>query len=221
MNKSNNIQPILRSKKEAKHSYNIMSNWYNMFSIFEKKYRELGIEKLNVQTGEQILEVGFGTGTSIVKFVKESNYECTVFGIDLSDRMCSKTKKLLLKKKIDSFSHICCGDATDLPFNSEMVNALFLSFTLELFSKQDMKKVLEECFRVLVKGGRVGIVALSRRKVTPMLKLYEWFHNKWPKMIDCRPILPEKELINSNFSIESISTKKMWGIPVDIIIAKK
>ena len=53
------ISRVVRSKEEAKLSYNRMSRWYDWMASSEKKYRDLGLEKLNAQPGERILEIGY------------------------------------------------------------------------------------------------------------------------------------------------------------------
>ena len=54
-----------------------------------------------------------------------------------------------------------------------------------------------------------------------MVKSYEWFHRKFPKMIDCRPIPIRDFVSEAKFTITDLVEKNMWGLPVDIILAKK
>jgi hypothetical protein len=53
-----------------------------------------------------------------------------------------------------------------------------------------------------------------------MVMLYEWAHEKLPKYIDCRPIYAQKDLEENAFNIESATETSMFGLPVDILLAR-
>jgi demethylmenaquinone methyltransferase/2-methoxy-6-polyprenyl-1,4-benzoquinol methylase len=95
-----------------------------------------------------------------------------------------------------------------------------MSFTLELFSTTEIPLVLAECRRVLVPGGRLGVVSLAR-KDTRMVSYYEWFHARYPRLIDCRPIHVHQVLEEAGYIILQTLEKSLWGLPVEIVVAKK
>ena len=97
-----------------------------------------------------------------------------------------------------------------------------MSFTLELFDTPEMPKVLEEAKRVLKSGGRLGIASLSKEDgESPMLRLYEWAHKKWPKYVDCRPIYLEQSLKDAEYKLESKEKVSLFGLPGEIVVAVK
>ncbi len=96
-----------------------------------------------------------------------------------------------------------------------------MSFVLELFDTPEIPLVLAECRRVLKPGGRICVVAMSRDKRENIpLRIYEWFHQHIPNYVDCRPIHVMKALQESGFEISEIEHRQMWGLPVEICLAK-
>jgi len=112
------------------------------------------------------------------------------------------------------------SDTLPIPLQEDVFDGIFSSFTLELFDTPLIPDVLNDCRRVLKPGGRLVIVSLSKDRPLGMIgSLYEFFHNKFPNLADCRPI-PVKELLEENgFSIQEFFSYKMWGIPVGIVLA--
>ncbi|NHJ40236.1 MAG: methyltransferase domain-containing protein [Asgard group archaeon] len=214
---SNKTSLRLSSKK----NYNKMSKWYDIFSSFENRYRKAGLEKFNIDQEENILEIGFGTGQSLIKMAKEIGDNGSIHGIDISEGMISKTQKRLKKSKIKKNIHLICGDATILPYKKEVFNGIFICFTIELFDFDDILLILKEAKRVIQKEGRICIVTISNRRKNLMTRIYDWFHRKMPRIIDCRPIEVKKFIDEVSLEVADEKEMTMWGLPVDIIIALK
>lgn len=215
------ISRVTRSKAEARASYNQMSRWYDMIAgSSEKKYRELGLQKLNAQPGESVLEIGFGTGHCILALTQAVGVNGKVYGLDISEGMLAIAQQRLLAVGLAERAELRVGDAAHLPFLAESFQAIFMSFTLELFDTPEIPQVLAQCYKTLKPGGRLGIVTLTKQDTLPV-RVYEWFHEKMPKAVDCRPILALDALRQENFTIQEVTTLSMWGLPVEIILAAK
>jgi len=207
------------SKEQTRQNYDRMSHWYDLFAGSEKKFTETGLQILGVKAGERVLEIGFGTGHSFVKLVQQVGDSGLVAGVELSPGMIEVAQKRMQAKNPGGNVQITQGDGTLLPFVSDSFDAIFLSFTLELFSDAEIPVVLKECHRVLKRDGRLGVVSLAKRDVLAC-RLYEWGHARWPALLDCRPIMLRESLETGGFRVQAAKVQTMWGLPVEIALGR-
>jgi len=217
------ISRVNRTRKEAKAAYNRLSKWYDLLARrTEKKYTDMGLEKLAAKEGEVILEIGFGTGHALVELARSVGPWGRVYGIDISSGMAAVARRRFRKAEVWQRVGLVIGDAFSLPFKAQSLDAIFMSFTLELFDTPEIEVVLIECRRVLREEGRICVVAMSKRgESNIMVRLYEWAHEKFPAYIDCRPIFAGKAITDAGFEISEIAHASMWGIPVEVVLAEK
>jgi demethylmenaquinone methyltransferase/2-methoxy-6-polyprenyl-1,4-benzoquinol methylase len=217
------VLPVYRSKEEARQFYDCISRLYDYVAgTFERRYSKMALERLSVQSGEIVLEIGFGSGHCLKRIAELVGHNGRAYGIDISSGMLQVTKRRLGKANLLDRVELYCDDATKLPYEDNTFDAVFMSFTLELFDAPEIHMVLDEVRRTLKPVGRLGIVSLSRSYGEPIsLRLYEWAHKKWPKYVDCRPIYLEKSLIGAGYEIQSKKRAKLVGLPLEIIIATK
>ncbi|MGE5141276.1 MAG: class I SAM-dependent methyltransferase, partial [Rudaea sp.] len=189
---------------------------------WERRARELGLEKLAAGSGETVLEIGFGPGHSLVALARAVGSSGRIFGIDLSPKMSDlarhRVREAGLAQRVDFRS----GDATQLPFAIGSCDAVFMSFVLELFDSPEIPQVLGECRRVLRAGGRICVVSLSMEgKPSRMRGLYIWGHERWPALLDCRPIFVGRALQAAGFQLGNNAMASLWGLPVEVALAVK
>jgi ubiquinone/menaquinone biosynthesis C-methylase UbiE len=216
------ISRVTRSKQQAIVAYDRLSRWYDWLSASsEQPLAELGLKKLNVNAGETVLEIGCGTGHALLALAFAVGEAGRVIGIDISRGMFRVASAKIFRAKLSQYIALEQADAANLPFEAGSFDAIFISFTLELFDTSEIATVLSECRCVLKPGGRIGVVAMVRdvNENIP-LRIYEWFHQKLPVYIDCRPIYVQSSLVQAGFEIEDVTRKWMWGLPVEICLAK-
>jgi len=205
----------------ARINYDRMSRFYDLFAgTSERRFTGIGLHMLAAQDGESVLEIGFGTGHSLVALTQAVGGSGKVTGVDISKGMLRVTQSRLKQSGLTEQVDLRLGDAAYLPFNAAGFDAVFASFTLELFDLPEIPVVLKEWRRVLRPEGRIGVVALAKTDGVAV-RIYEWAHAKFPDFIDCRPIYVHKVIEAAGFQITEIVERSMWGLPVKIVTAHK
>ena len=216
------VLPVFQSRSQSKTFYNRISKFYDLLTYHsEAPVRRVALAKLASRSGEKILEIGFGTGHCLTEIAKVVGVTGKVYAVDLSEEMMKRGKKLLEKQDLAKRAELVCSDAIDLPYHDNFLDAIFMSFTLELFDTPEIPKLLQECMRVLRPSGRIVVAGLSKEgKQTLLIKAFEWTHQHFPKFLDCRPIYVRRALVDAGFKITEISRKQMW-LPVEIALGIK
>ena len=209
----------MTSREQTRQNYDRMSRWYDLFASSEKKFTRTGLQLLGVKAGEYILEIGFGTGHSLAALLEQAGDTGLVTGVELSPGMIGVARKRMQASRHERSVEIIQGDGTLLPLLTHSLDVVFLSFTLELFSDEEILVLLNECHRVLKREGRLGVVSLAKRDVLAC-RLYEKGHERWPVLLDCRPIELRKNLEMGGFRVQALKVETMWGLPVEIALSK-
>jgi ubiquinone/menaquinone biosynthesis C-methylase UbiE len=186
----------------------------------EHAVRDLGVQALGVSYGQRVLEIGCGTGHGLVRLADNVGHAGRVHGVDLSWGMMAVARRRIQSAALRNVT-LTIGDARVLCFRSSVFDAVFMSFTLELFAGA-IPNVLAEVRRVLRVGGRLGVVAMSDSSQTNgMIDLYEWLHRRWPHFIDCTPIDVVGVLQAARFQARTAHITAIWGLPVIAAIGVK
>jgi demethylmenaquinone methyltransferase/2-methoxy-6-polyprenyl-1,4-benzoquinol methylase len=166
-----------------------------------------------------VLEVGAGTGHCVETLARAVGEDGLVHAIDLSEGMLRQARERIEKQDLTARVDLRQGDAAKLPYDDGSMDAVFMSFTLELFDTPEIPVVLAECRRVLRPGGRIVVVGMSQGEPgDPLVKLYEWTHQHFPNFVDCRPISVRDTITEAGFVIDDAETVHMW-VPVEIVLA--
>ncbi len=215
------LDRVERSHEQARASYNRISRFYDLIAGWsEKKGRETGLARLAAKDGEQVLEIGFGTGLALTALARTVGEAGRVHGLDLSEVMVSLAQARLDRTGLAERVELRTGDALTLPYPARSFDAVFMSFVLELFDTPEIPVVLAECRRVLRPGGRIGVVSISASGPRTLVRrLYEWSHRRFPRVVDCRPIPVRAILESADFSPTTADTISMWGLGVEIVVA--
>jgi demethylmenaquinone methyltransferase/2-methoxy-6-polyprenyl-1,4-benzoquinol methylase len=214
------FERVLRPLSAAEYYYNRLAPWYDFLAASEKKFILKGLNLLEPRSGEYILEIGFGTGYAQRNIANAVKSGLSV-GIDISPGMGAIARNKILQAGLDQVVDLVISNSLPLPFLSNSFDAIFSSFTLELFDTPLIPNLLQECRRVIKPTGRLVFVSLSRDQTLPWpARFYETLHNRYPKLLDCRPLPVLKILNKENLMIKRSDISKMWGLPVIIVEAQ-
>ena len=187
----------------------------------ERQLREAGLRLLEARPTERVLEIGCGAGRATLDLARGVGPTGSVVGVDLSAAMLGLARERLARGGLASQVGLLRADARCLPFEPSVFDAIFTSFTLELFDDLAIGQVLADCRRCLRPSGRLGVVALSARgRASPVRRLYEWSHRRWPMAIDCRPIDVEGCLVAAGFALVESAEVTTWGLPTTLALAR-
>ncbi|MCA9090611.1 MAG: class I SAM-dependent methyltransferase [Planctomycetaceae bacterium] len=213
------------SDNATKQFYDRISHAYDMIADGgEHVAREKGLALLNVQPGEAVLEIGYGTGHSLVALIEAVGEKGSVSGIDISSGMKEVSENRLRDAGYPDRANLLVNSAPPLPFPDHSFDTVVMSFTLELFPLDTIPALLTECRRVLKPTGRLGVTSMatveSGDKKSVLEKTYIWMHTHFPHIVDCQPIPLEDLVQKAGFKLLQQERIDLFTMPVAIVVAQ-
>lgn len=207
----------------TKRFYDRISGAYDLLADSnEKAARQRGLALLAAQPSEHVLELGYGTGHSLIELARAVGPTGHVAGVDISQGMQQVALRHLEQAGLLNRVHIEVAQVPPIPFRDASFDAAWLSFTLELFPLDSIPAVLQELRRVLKPGGRLGVVsmALSRlgERDSTLERTYKWMHLHFPHIVDCQPIDAAGDLKTAGFTVRYDEEIRIWSMPVAAVV---
>jgi demethylmenaquinone methyltransferase/2-methoxy-6-polyprenyl-1,4-benzoquinol methylase len=211
---------VKRTKEEARQSYDRLSCWFDLLSgSGEYRLAVQTLDRMNLRSGCNFLEVGFGTGRILEEVARRIGPKGQLVGIDISPGMCRSSRLRLEKAGVSNQTMLTVGDGLYMPIAPQSMDGIFMGFTLELFDTPELLSVIQECVRILKPGARLGIVCMSTSdKPGISEELYLLAHKYWPRLVDCRPIDPVSLLADLQLQPESFVVARMWGLTISELV---
>ena len=123
----------------------------------DPRWRRALIEAIDPRPGQRILDVATGTGLVAAGLAQRG---ATVIGIDQSEQMLAGARqRLATRPDLASRVTVVQGEAERLPFADEDFDAL--TFTYLLRYVDDRAATMRELARVVMPGGRIGMVEFA------------------------------------------------------------
>jgi ubiquinone/menaquinone biosynthesis C-methylase UbiE len=215
------VSRVLRPRAEALRIYDRISGCYGVLEGFwERHAQETALSLLNIRERENVLEIGPGTGRCLISHAARLGGGGCAVGLDLSPGMLRRAADAVERSGHGARVSLVRGDAVALPFRDGAFDAVFMSFTLDLFDTPDIPLVLGECKRTLKPDGRIVCAALSGATSRNIMRaIYEWGHTVLPRLLDCRPIHVREAVEAAGFRARRVEFRSAARIPVEIVLA--
>jgi len=139
-------------KRQVKRAYKLYAPAYDfVFDWIFHPGREAAIRLLAIKAGDNVLEVGIGTGLNLPLYP----LHCRLTGIDLSEEMLEKAQDKVLELGLGNVT-LKTMDATVMDFGAGEFDSVVATYTIS--AVPDPVGVLREMKRVVKPGGNIVIL---------------------------------------------------------------
>jgi ubiquinone/menaquinone biosynthesis C-methylase UbiE len=148
-------------KNKAKgFSLDFLSDHYDLLTPAERSgFRKKQVALIELQEGEQVLDVGCGTGSLSILARLAVGAAGRVCGIDIAPRMIRKAKEKAERYKLDI--DFRSASITGLPFPDERFDVVISSLMFHHLPVPVKKEGLKEIHRVMKRDGRFFLADFS------------------------------------------------------------
>ena len=170
--------------------------------------RLAAIQRLPIRPGDDVLEVGIGTGINAVLYPRD----CQVTGIDFSGEMLEKAERRVASRRLSNV-RLLQMDAADMQFPDDSFDIVFAPYVISVV--HDPIKVAKEMRRVCRPGGCFVILnhflssnsAMARveRFISPLT-----IHVGFKADLDLPAFLVQAEL--TPVAIEKVNIPRIWSL---------
>jgi phosphatidylethanolamine/phosphatidyl-N-methylethanolamine N-methyltransferase len=170
--------------------------------------RVQALQRMNIEPGSKILEVGVGTGINAGLYPGH----CEVTGIDFSASMLEKARERIARKGISGF-RLLQMDAQDLKFADDTFDIVYAPYLISVVP--DPLRVAAEMRRVCRPGGRIiflnhfrssnPVLSRAERMISPLT-----IHIGFKADLDLPAFLAQADL--EPVSIEKVNIPRIWSL---------
>jgi phosphatidylethanolamine/phosphatidyl-N-methylethanolamine N-methyltransferase len=193
----------------VEHVYEKLASVYDLiFGPTLHPGRVKALQRMAIQPGDRVLEVGVGTGINAALYPSD----CAVVGVDLSDSMLEKARDRIARKELTNV-HVYEMDAADLKFADGTFDIVYAPYLISVVP--DAVQVAREMKRVCRPGGRI-IFLNHFRSPNPILSRVERLlspltvHIGFKADLDLTALLAQAEL--DAVTIEKVNIPRIWSL---------
>jgi len=152
-------------KMKAAAAYNASADHFDDEALgLWAKYGGRTLERLALQPGATVLDVGCGTGASAIPAAEQVGPTGKVIAVDLADRLLAIARRKAAARKLDNieFRH---GDMENLGYPDQFFDAVICVFAI--FFVPDVAKQISELWRMVRPNGQLAITTWGPRVWEP------------------------------------------------------
>jgi ubiquinone/menaquinone biosynthesis C-methylase UbiE len=194
-------------------------------AFYEAKATHDLIAHASFETAQAVFEFGCGTGALAERLLTSHlSLSARYVAVDSSTTMIR-----LAKTRLERFGGRVTVEQTNGSLQLEAVSSSFdrfvSTYVADLLSTTDIAVLFGEAYRLLVPGGRLCLVSLTQGTgMFSRLVMSTWarLHRLSPTLVGgCRPLELQGLLEGGSFQMEYVQTVVAFGIPSEIVIAKR
>jgi ubiquinone/menaquinone biosynthesis C-methylase UbiE len=144
--------------------------------------RAMVAEDLQLQPGDQVLDVGCGTGRLAIVFSERVGAPGSVNGIDPAAEMIKRASSRARKRGVSVTFQVAY--AQNLPFADGSFDAVACTLALHHVAEDDQLTAVQEMYRVLKPSGRLLIAEFHQRPGKRRRPGPRWLRHSGEDMLD-------------------------------------
>jgi ubiquinone/menaquinone biosynthesis C-methylase UbiE len=212
------VNPTIGDQPGIRRLYDLMGASYDWFSFYEARAKRRALQLFAPAPGQQLLNVGCGTGKEHRALMRGVNPGGQAYGLEASRNMAAlahrRTETPLLQ-----------GDAAWLPYAAECFDGVFCTYVLDLLPAEDLPVTVQGFRRVLKPGGRLALLSLTEGcniSSRAFVGLWKLAYRLSPLACGgCRPLQLADLVMASGFQIIERQVIVQLGVPSELILAEK
>jgi ubiquinone/menaquinone biosynthesis C-methylase UbiE len=164
------FEESVMEQEAAPRTHGLVIDWAARYDLLtwlftharERELRETIIRLAGLETGNDILDIGCGTGTLAIAATRHVGTTGEVTGIDASPSMIARAKRKAGKAGARVAFQVAVAES--LPFPDRRFDIVFSTLMLHHLPRKTRQRCAREIERVLKTGGRVVAVDFGRAK---------------------------------------------------------
>jgi ubiquinone/menaquinone biosynthesis C-methylase UbiE len=152
-------------KMKAAAAYNAAADHFDDEALgLWAKYGGRTVERLALQPGARVLDVGCGTGASAIPAAEQVGPKGKVIAVDLADRLLENARRKAATLKLENIE-FRLGDMENLGYPDQYFDAVVCVFAI--FFVPDVTRQVRELWRMVRPNGRLAITTWGPRVWEP------------------------------------------------------
>lgn len=142
--------------------YQKVARWYDGFTDYEEAHHAEAAALAAVGPRDRVLDVACGTGRGLAALSSRLDPDVVRTGLDRTPAMLDRARRRLARAGFGAVTRLEAGSAAALPFADASFDLVYSGYFFDLVPLEDFGSVLTEMRRVLVAGGRLVLVNMSK-----------------------------------------------------------
>lgn len=213
------------SHKEARRTYDRIGSLQDSQGFYEDRATALVVQHGNFTCAESIFEFGCGTGRFALRLFEDYLPDTARYrGTDVSKNMIQLAKSRLATHSSRAEVILTDGEPpVDEP--AEYYDRFVSNYVFDLLSHEDIRAVLREAHRMLRPDGLLCLSGLSSGFDRPsriVAGVVSWTQSHFPSLVGgCRPVDLRPFLQESEWQTQHYAKVAAFGVPSEIVVAKR